>query len=138
MPVKVFWLDPEHTILTYEFYGKWTWEEIYEAFNEGHRLGRNIDYEYYVLAMTCDADAHQHIPSNIITHFPILARRISPRVALDILVLSGLTSFWHNLFHSIKSMYPRLAKRIDIVTSKEEALQMIQQHKERNAVANRQ
>ncbi|MFN8372260.1 MAG: hypothetical protein U0694_05210 [Anaerolineae bacterium] len=135
MAVKVFWFDPKHTILAFEFYGKWVWEEVYTAVDEAHRLTQSVDYMYYVLVMPCDVEAQQHIPPNIIAHFPVLARRVAPNVVLDIIVLHGLIAFWRNLFQSIKSMYPILAQPFDLATSQEEALQMIQQHKERNAVA---
>jgi hypothetical protein len=135
MPVKVSWFDSERTTLIYEFYGKWTWDELYPVFGAAQDMANSVDYDVYVLAIPRDDAARHHIPPSILAHFPTLARRISPNTVLDVIVLQGALSFWFNLYQSIKSMYPFLTQRFAIATSEEEALQLIKDHKARNALA---
>src|SRR5689334_21199293 len=125
MPVKTAWFDVEHTIIIYEFYGKWTCDELYPAFDSAQNLANSVDDSIYILAIPRDDTARHHIPPSILAHFPTLARRISANTVLDVIVLQGMMSFWLNIYQSIKSMYPFLTQRFVIATTEEEALKFI-------------
>jgi hypothetical protein len=135
MPVNASWYDTEHTIILYEFYGKWTWDELYPVFESVQAMANSVDYGVYVMGISRDEVARTHIPPSILAHFPTLARRISSNTRLDVIVLQGLMSFWVNIYQSLKSMYPSLSQHFVIATSEEEALQIIKEHKARNALA---
>lgn len=135
MAVNIDWLDTEHTIIIYEYRGKWAWDELYKAVEEGVLLGNSVDYPVYLISIQRDEIARDYVPPNIITHFPNLARRLTPNVAMHLIVLQGHASFWRNLAQSIRAMYPRFMRYITLVDSEEEALQFIKNHKAANALA---
>lgn len=44
MSVIVEWFDEEHTILLTTFIGRWTWEEVWAAHQQGNKLVSDLDY----------------------------------------------------------------------------------------------
>jgi hypothetical protein len=135
MAVNIDWLDTEHTIIVYEYRGRWAWDELYSATEKAQSLATSVNYPIYLLSIQRDEIARDYVPQNIITHFPVLARRMAPNVALHLVVLQGHTSFWRNLAHSIRGMYPRFMNYMTLVDSEAEALQVIKNHKAANALA---
>ena len=43
MPVNVIWDDAERTTIRYVVVGRWNWDEITQAIDEGHRLMAEVD-----------------------------------------------------------------------------------------------
>lgn len=135
MPVNVAWLDAEHTIIQFKFYGKWTWDEMYQAFDVSLHLASSVDYAVYAIAVYGDEAAFQHVPPNVIAHFPNLARRIPANVRVQVIVLGGFASFWRTIYQSIRAIYPGLTQYMTIANTEEEALQIIQDMKANDALA---
>jgi hypothetical protein len=135
MPVNVGWFDVDHTIIKFTFYGKWTWDEMYQAFDVSLHLSNSVDHDVYALAMHGDEAAFQHVPPNVIAHFPNLARRIPSNVRVQVIVLGGLASFWRTIYQSIRAIYPGFTQYMTIANTEEEALRIIQDMKANDALA---
>ncbi len=135
MAVYASWFDSEHTIIIYEYYGKWTWDELYTASAVAQELATDASGTVYSFSVRRDDVARSHIPSNIITHFAVLTQQLAPKIALHISVPGGHETFWKNLSQSIRAMYPRFAQHMLVADTQEEALQMIKEQKAQDAVA---
>jgi hypothetical protein len=45
MTVSVIWDDEAKTIQRYVYEGRWTWDELFKALDDGHRMLDEIDYK---------------------------------------------------------------------------------------------
>ena len=45
MPVTEEWFNTEHTIMLTTYTPQWTWDEVWESFERGVKMTKNLDYQ---------------------------------------------------------------------------------------------
>lgn len=56
MPTRIGWGNPEQTLIRIDFEGAWTWADYDNAFEEAHRLAREVQHTVYFLANALKAE----------------------------------------------------------------------------------
>jgi hypothetical protein len=87
--ISVNWDNPEKTVLTYTIHGRWTWEELYAALDEGRNLMDLTSYPHvdFIVDMTdCNL-----LPANALSHFARMSSKPHPKSGQ--MVMAGATTF---------------------------------------------
>lgn len=125
MTVEVRWHDEEERVQLYEFTGKWTWDEAYEAHHTGEAMAKSKPYTIYVLAVTTDHAAHYHIPPGSISHLSNLSRLMTPNAALAVIVTGN--GLWLALDRAVNRVSKYYRNRIRFVRTIEEAYKLFEE-----------
>lgn len=102
MNINVAWDNEEQTILRYQFFKGWSWNDLREIFNEGYSM---LDTVHHRVDVIMDfTEASMFAPSGAINQ----ARHVSnnPRhdnIGLTVLVGSNFVSSIFNMFKKIAS-----------------------------------
>jgi hypothetical protein len=134
MGVNVSWLDAERTILIYELYGKWTWDAFYLAFEQALTMMAGVPHIVYALTIARDEAARHHIPPNILTHFPIITRRLPANAGAAVMVVTGFNPIWRSIYNAVVKLYPPFGQRVTPVSSEAEGLARIARYKTQDTV----
>jgi hypothetical protein len=132
--VTVDWLDEEKTVLIYQIYGKWTWEEFYNAFERARVMMASVPYVVHAITIPRDDAARRHIPSNILTHFPIITRRLPSNAGMAAMVITGFNPIWRSMYNTVVRLYPPFGRRVAMVVSEAEGLERIAERKAEDVV----
>jgi hypothetical protein len=127
--VTVDWLDDEKTVLIYQIYGKWTWEEFYRAFEKARTMMASVPHTVHAITIPRDDAARHHIPSNILTHFPIITRRLPTNAGMAAMVITGFSPLWRSMYNTVVMLHPPFGRRVAMVASEEEGLARIAERK---------
>lgn len=86
MGVQVTWDNEAHTILHYKMEGRWRWNELYAAVEEGHILNDDPSQEVYAIV---NLERSLGIPPSAMTQFGGLATLTRPNTKVVIIVGGG-------------------------------------------------
>ncbi|MFN8372261.1 MAG: hypothetical protein U0694_05215 [Anaerolineae bacterium] len=125
MSVTVQWLDEQNDILIYELYGKWTWHEFYGAFEKARGLMASVPHTVYAITIARDDNARHHIPPHILTHFPIITRKLPPNAGTAAMVVNGFNPIWRSMYNAVVKLYPPFGQRVRMVPSEMEAVKQL-------------
>ena len=96
MTVSVDWYDAGHEIVLYVFEGRWTWDELYKAIDEGFALTKTVSHNFSIIV---DFQKSRGLPPKAFSHFHHIKSVTTEQVDLIVVVGGGtvlLTLF--NLF----------------------------------------
>jgi hypothetical protein len=123
MPVTVRWYDDAHTIILYEFSGKWTWDEFYPIYEQAYEMITGIDGKVHSICMPMDDDARGHVPVGALTHIPSIIRKTPSNGGIAAVITQG--RFWRTMDSMIGKMLPAYRNNVAFVKSLDEALERI-------------
>jgi hypothetical protein len=129
MSASVTWDDPRKTRILVVYPQGWSWDDLKQAEVEIERLLGEIDREVDVINhITSD------VPSDTVTRIPELAHSnlilTSPNIHYVVVV--GVSLYMKIAYQTFSVVYPRLAERVFLAATVEEARRMIaSQRKER-------
>jgi len=128
MPLIASWVNEEKTIILLKHLGRWTWDEIFDVFQEGIQMLNTVDHTVHVLI---DHSEDEGGPVNFVSELPRLASlSMPPNVGMLIQVgTTGVTRIGNQMFS-------RLYHKIYMADTLEEGFALIArresaQHKEK-------
>lgn len=124
MGIKVYWHDPEKTIVVFEFGEEWTWDDFYAAAAEEEALLDTIDHKVSVIFYSLTSLVK--IPDNALNHLRKLVNMAHPKE--DLLVVVSGPPLLHSLMDVLKRVYRlnRFLANYIYVDTLQEALDAIQ------------
>ena len=110
MPVKVVWDDDAKTIQRYIYEGRWTWDELYAALNEGQRMLDSVDHPVDGIV---DLQGKSYVPSNALVNLKRVMELMSAhRNVSDITVFLRAEAFVKALTEMLRKLYPAASNPI--------------------------
>jgi hypothetical protein len=109
MPIKVEWVNQQHTIIHYNIIGNWTWDD-YDAANAiATDMVKSVDHK---VAIICDFSSSTAIPPRVLSNIGrSLRQKRSPNVSHIVTV--GVSGLLRNLTDVLRTLYP--AATADII-----------------------
>ncbi len=120
MGVRVCWEDEAHTIVRYDFEGKWTWEELYPVYNEAIAMETAAPHRVDVIL---DMRRSQGVPSNALSHLKNISDKQPANVGLSIFVTES--RFLVSLYNVGCKFYQKISYYFQVVPTIEAAHAMI-------------
>jgi len=111
------WADESKTIMIQVFGPIWTWEEVFEAYEETGRIVEAEGRLGYEFDFILDMSAVERIPGQFFTHFQRvtdLAAQVPVGLRVVVGTNTGLRAFW-NLFSQV---YPAAADRFHLALAR--------------------
>ena len=123
MTITVRWADDAHSIIYYEYVGKWTWEEYYRAGDEAVALAQAGTQRVSVIG---DFRKSSFLPDSALSGFRRSLQ--TTRLEFDIVVLMFSSEFMQRLLDVFSRLYNVQKIKIFTAHSLEEAINTIQLH----------
>ena len=125
MPVTVTWDNPNRTILSQQFSGRWTWDEFYRVtYDQTCHMMFSAPHTVHVIA-DIEHSSYTTSMSGALTQVRNVALAYPDNWGA--LVLVNSRPFLTILMGLFKRTYPDLAERIFVATSRAEAYAIIEQ-----------
>lgn len=120
MGIRVCWEDEAHTIVRYDFEGKWTWEELYPVYNQAIAMETSVPYRVDVIL---DMRRSQGVPGNALSHLKNISDKQPANIGLSIFVTEN--KFMLALYNVGCKFYYKIPRYFQVVPSIEAAQEMI-------------
>lgn len=121
MSVYAIWDNAQHTVIRYEFDGRWTWDEFYMVLEQVKGMLDTVPHMVdFIMNSTSD-----YVPPSFITHFGKIWQEVHPRAGTVLIVSSS--GFAKAMYGVVHRLYPAFAGRNVLVPSVEAARGMIGQ-----------
>lgn len=106
MPIQFSWDNPEHTIVRYDFVGKWTWEELYETM---HNSWDKVMQLPYVVDSISDFSQVHNVPPSAMTHLRSLSQNRPENTGMMVFV--GANSYLTVMFQTFSKLFQTTLRR---------------------------
>ena len=125
MPIDVNWDDDAQTVIRYEFWSPWTWNEYRQAIDRAWELAGSVSHPTDTIT---DMSASRLLPEGLFRNVKQSVVEIPESTQTVVLVGGGL--FVETMLNVIKSVYRNAASKFFVVETVEEARVLIQQRRE--------
>jgi hypothetical protein len=129
MGVRVYWEDEAHTIVRYDFEGKWTWEELYPVYNLAIAMETSAPYRVDIIL---DMRRSQGVPGNALSHLKNISDKQPANVGLSIFVTES--KFLLALYNVGCKFYYKIPQYFQVVSTIEAAREMIASARQEKSV----
>jgi hypothetical protein len=114
MAVDFTWVDPDKRVAHYTFVGKWTWEELYDAFRASWDEMSQLDH---MVDSISDFTQARGIPPSAMTHVRMLTQNRPPNTGVMIVV--GASTYVTMMMQTFRQVYQTTLKRdMDVLFAK--------------------
>lgn len=120
MPVRVYWVNDEQTILRYDFEGVWTWEDFYPVYEQAIQMETSVTHRVDIIINMLDSKS---IPGNALSHMKSMTDKLPENVGMGVFITRN--RFVNILYDSGARFYPKIRDTFVIVSSLEEAMSLI-------------
>ncbi len=120
MPITIRWFNAEHTIIQYEFEGRWSWEELHAAIEQVQALMNSVDHRVDIIV---DVSGSRGIPAGAITQMRGGTLKASENWGMGVFVGTG--AFIKALLNTFSRVYPQMGERYATADTPEAAHQII-------------
>jgi hypothetical protein len=120
MSIRVYWENPQKTIVRYDFEGVWTWDELYAAYYEAIAMETSVTHRVDIIL---DLRYSGRIPGNVLLHIKNFSEKQPPNVGLSIFVTTN--SFLTSLYNTAIKFYAKIAFYFRLTRTVDEAHDMI-------------
>ncbi|NDJ62521.1 MAG: hypothetical protein GYB67_15440 [Chloroflexi bacterium] len=127
MPVRLDWQDAAHTILCFEYLGRWTWQEFKHSAREGQEMALSVPQRIAVIA---DLTNGPFVPDGAFGQVDALTRDASAHWQLVVIV--GSTPTITALLRAFKRVYREAGQTYLVADTIEDALNLIEEHRRQN------
>jgi hypothetical protein len=132
MAVQFSWHDRKQGIARYDFTGNWTWAEFYKTYVDASLECTLVRQQLGRFDTIADLSHSTAIPANTLSHITRVAER--PRVESH-LVIFVTEDRWLRALHTVAAQFStRIAQRYRMVSSFEEALDIIARDRKRQQI----
>jgi hypothetical protein len=120
MSIKVAWDNPEQTIISFDFEGRWDWDELYAASDQATRM---LDSTDHMVDFIMDIRETQQIPKDFMSHAERVASGSHPRRGVMIVV--GANGLLRTLGGGLRKLFPDATRNLAFAADLEEAYAII-------------
>ena len=120
MSVTADWYDSKQDIVLYVFEGRWTWDELYAAYNKAIVMEKNAPHRVDVLLDLLNSKA---VPANALLHVKNISNKQPDNLGLTIVVTPN--AFVRALYNAGTQFYKGIAHYFRVVPTMEDGLNMI-------------
>jgi len=110
MGIRVDWYNKEHTVIYWQFEGRWTWDEFAAAQKIASELLQNITYQVDIIG---NLQQSAQLPTNALSAYTRFAMQSAENTGLIVLVGSG--AFIKTLTQVFKRIMPGNLPATDFV-----------------------
>ncbi|MEO0562588.1 MAG: hypothetical protein AAF125_10760 [Chloroflexota bacterium] len=123
MPITVNVHRTKPTVVFWEFAGRWTWDEVYQAQDSSNATIAQHDAPAVVICKAIDNIADRQMPEKSLLHFRKLVERANAHTILNVIVVDSY------LWRSITKMGIALSPigKVALASTDDEALRMAEQ-----------
>lgn len=114
MPLHISWGNEEKTFTLFEFIGKWTWEDYYQARSQAIRLVEDTPHTVNIIV---DLSQSSIFPANMLSHFGSSIDQ-SPK-DFDLAVIVTNSKFIESMANMISKI--KLKAKFQAVRTRQEA-----------------
>lgn len=120
MSVTVQWDNELHTVMRYDFGGRWTWDEFFQAYATAKTQMATVSHTVHFILNPLDEIAGGYVPPGALTHVISIYRNTLPNTGMTVNV-GAKRSFARSLMDIIGRVAPRVEKHFTYANSLEEA-----------------
>lgn len=121
MSVTSAWYNPAQDIVLYVFEGRWTWDELYSAYNQAIAMEKSVPHRVDVVLNMLDSKS---VPPNALLHVKNISNKQPDNIGLTIVVTPS--TFIQSLFNAGTRFYKGIAHYFRVVPTMEAAMKMIE------------
>jgi hypothetical protein len=121
MSIAIDWFDAEHTIIRYQFEGRWTWDDLYGAITQVNTMLASVDHKVDVII---DFERSLGVPPGALTHLRSNSLRAADNWNGGVFV--GVNPFIRALLSAFLSVNRKLTERYAVANTMGEAQAIIQ------------
>lgn len=122
MPVNISWGNEAKTYTLFEFVGKWTWDEYYQARARGIEMVNSVPH---IVNLIVDYTQSGFFPQNMLSNFGSSLEKV-PK-PFDLAVIVTHSAFVTSLVGMISKLFGKRVK-FKVAKSVEEAHQLLAEH----------
>ena len=120
-PINVSFDNPEKTIIRWDFKGRWTWHDWYEATRVALELRATVDDNPCVPAIF-DVKHSGKVPMGALPHARAAMEMMDPR---DYVVIANPSGFIRSITEAFRALNPTFRDKVCTARSVAEAREMI-------------
>jgi hypothetical protein len=130
MTVTNSWDNDDKTIIRMEVSGRWTWDEMYKASEEGYAMLESVNHTVYPII---DFSKSQGMPKNAITHARNMMGKQHPHTGMTVFV--GANTLFVSLWRIFVRLYALFSREQDFTFANtlDEARQSLKEATQRAA-----
>ena len=118
MPLHVSWGNAEKTFTLFEFVGKWSWEDYYQARSDAIRLVEDVPHMVNIIV---DLTQSSIFPANMLSHFGSSIDQ-SPK-EFDLAIIVTNSKFLEAMANMISKI--KLQTKFQVVRTRQEAYKLM-------------
>jgi hypothetical protein len=130
MPINVHWYDAEQTIIRYEFQGRWSWDDLYEAVKTVERMVKPLAHRFDVIFNVKHTIG---MPSGAIGHIRGLSGNTDEHWGMGVMV--GGSTFFRTMMQIFLKLNPKFQDRYTLAESDEDAVRVIRNRRAQDAAS---
>jgi hypothetical protein len=131
MSVTVQWDNDQKTIIRYDFVGYWDWADFREKAQEAFSMTRSVEHQVDTISNFLPTT---HIPKDAFIHFRRVMTDAPKNRGVNVIV--GASQFIRALVTIFSRIYQQLGNRLVLADSLEQARNLLQSRRGRQADAN--
>jgi hypothetical protein len=120
MGIKVTWDNADRTIISFDFEGRWDWDELYIASDQATAM---LDSTDHTVDFIMDIRETQQIPKDFMSHAERIASGSHPR--RGIMVVVGANGLVRTLGGGLRRLFPDATRNLVFAADLEEAYEII-------------
>lgn len=123
MPVSLQWDNDDHTILRYDYCGRWTWEDYAPVYERAGILLRECNWTVHFIVNLKDEVARNHLPAGALIRAVNIYRNAPANSGKTIIVNAGMV--YRTVAQTGAAAYPAIGKKYAFADTLEEARLML-------------
>jgi hypothetical protein len=125
MAIRPSWENAAKTVITFEFEGRWTWDDLYHASDLATTMLHEVDH---TVDFILDVRHASQMPSDFMSHAGHIAGGTNPKRGL--LIVVGANFILRTLGNTLRKFFSDAMKDVVIVGTLEEAHVVIASQRE--------
>jgi hypothetical protein len=119
MSVSLHWDNEERSVLRYDFYGRWTWDEFAPEFERANIYLRLSNWTIHFIMCLGDEAARNHLPPGALIRAINIHRNAPPNTGKTVIVNAGMV--YRTVAQTGAAAYPAIGKKYLFADTLEEA-----------------
>lgn len=124
MTIHARWFNEEQTIVVLDISGRWTWEELYAAYEQAMTMISSQEGRVHAIINRAQDEFRSYAPPNAIVHSVSLIRKLPQNFGMGVIVDSDSRGL-RALYDAIARIYPPFGRKLAMVATLEEAVAYI-------------
>jgi len=134
MTINARWFNEEQTIVILDISGRWTWDELYTAYNQVMEMSGEKNHTIHAIMNRAQDEYRGYAPPSAIVHSVSLIRKLPPNFGIGVIVDSGSNSL-RALYDVITRIHAPFGRKVAMVATLDDAMIHIARYDERERAA---